>query len=286
METRGHKGPGKVEMGRGASGRRIYAGGGSPLVLVAGPCVIEGEAQALGIARALASFSRRRRVPLIFKASFDKANRTSLNSFRGPGLAAGLAILERVRRETGLPVLTDIHEPAQAAPAARVADILQVPAFLSRQTDLVVAAARTGRAVNIKKAQFMAPEDMGNVCGKARAAGNSNVILTERGTSFGYHRLITDMRAIPRMQSLGCPVVFDGTHSVQEPGGKGDRSGGDRAMAAPLCLAAVAAGADGLFLEVHPEPEKALSDAASMLPLSGVPELLSRARAIRHLLME
>ena len=217
METRGHKGPGKVEMGRGASGRRIYAGGGSPLVLVAGPCVIEGEAQALGIARALASFSRRRRVPLIFKASFDKANRTSLNSFRGPGLAAGLAILERVRRETGLPVLTDIHEPAQAAPAARVADILQVPAFLSRQTDLVVAAARTGRAVNIKKAQFMAPADVLHAVAKARAAGNVRVTVTERGTMFGYHNLVVDFRGIEEIRRAGVPVLFDATHSVQLP---------------------------------------------------------------------
>ena len=264
----------------------FFIGEGQELALMAGPCVIESREICFQVADAMKTLCARLGIPCIFKASYDKANRTSLNSFRGPGLQEGLRILEEVKRRFELPVMSDVHLPQECAAAAEVLDLLQIPAFLCRQTDLVVAAAKTGKPLNIKKAQFMAPEDMGNVCNKARAAGNPHVILTERGTSFGYHRLITDMRAIPRMQSLGCPVIFDGTHSVQEPGGKGDRSGGDRAMVSPLCLAAVAAGADGLFLEVHPEPEKALSDAASMLPLSSVPELLSRARAIRHLFIE
>ena len=279
MGTRIRKRARRVELGRGATGRRIYAGGGSPLVLVAGPCVIESEAQALAIARALASFSRRRRVPLIFKASFDKANRTSLNSFRGPGLAAGLAILERVRRETGLPVLTDIHEPAQAAPAARVADILQVPAFLSRQTDLVVAAARTGRAVNIKKAQFMAPADVLHAVAKARAAGNVRVTVTERGTMFGYHNLVVDFRGIEEIRRAGVPVLFDATHSVQLPGGAGNRSGGLREFVPVLSRAACAAGADGLFVEVHPRPARALSDSATAWPLARLAMLWEQAES-------
>ncbi len=264
----------------------FFIGEGQELALMAGPCVIESREVCFKIAESMKGLCARLGIPYIFKASYDKANRTALNSFRGPGLQEGLRILEEVKRRFELPVMSDVHQPQECAAAAEVLDLLQIPAFLCRQTDLVVAAAKTGKPLNIKKAQFMAPEDMGNVCNKARAMGNSQVILTERGTSFGYHRLITDMRAIPRMQSLGCPVIFDGTHSVQEPGGKGDRSGGDRAMIAPLCLAAVAAGADGLFLEVHPDPEKALSDAASMLPLSGALELLSRARAIRHLFIE
>ncbi len=264
----------------------LFIGEGQELALMAGPCVIESRDICFHVAEAMKGLCARLGIPYIFKASYDKANRTAINSFRGPGLQEGLRILEEVKRRFELPVMSDVHLPQECAAAAEVLDLLQIPAFLCRQTDLVVAAAKTGKPLNIKKAQFMAPEDMGNVCNKARAAGNARVILTERGTSFGYHRLITDMRAIPRMQSLGCPVIFDGTHSVQEPGGKGDRSGGDRSMVSPLCLAAVAAGADGLFLEVHPEPEKALSDAASMLPLSGVPELLSRARAIRHLFIE
>ena len=264
----------------------FFIGEGQELALMAGPCVIESREVCFKIAESMKGLCARLGIPYIFKASYDKANRTALNSFRGPGLQEGLRILEEVKRRFELPVMSDVHQPQECAAAAEVLDLLQIPAFLCRQTDLVVAAAKTGKPLNIKKAQFMAPEDMGNVCNKARAMGNSQVILTERGTSFGYHRLITDMRAIPRMQSLGCPVIFDGTHSVQEPGGKGDRSGGDRAMIAPLCLAAVAAGADGLFLDVHPDPEKALSDAASMLPLSGALELLSRARAIRHLFIE
>jgi len=279
MARRGHKGTVRVELGRGASGRTVSAGGGAPLVLVAGPCVIEGEAPALAIARALASFARRRRVPLIFKASFDKANRTSLDSFRGPGLGAGLAILGRIRRETGLPILTDIHEPAHAAAAARVADVLQIPAFLSRQTDLVVAAARTGRAVNIKKAQFMAPADVLHAVAKARAAGNRRVTVTERGTMFGYHNLVVDLRGIEEVRRAGIPVLFDATHSVQLPGGAGNRSGGLREFVPVLTRAACAAGADGLFVEVHPRPVRALSDSATAWPLARLGGLWEQAVA-------
>jgi len=263
----------------------LRLGGREPLVLVAGPCVIESRDLCLKIAGEMKRLCERLKVPYIFKASYDKANRTSVNSFRGPGMEEGLRILEEVRRQFRVPVLSDVHLPGQCAPAGAVLDVLQIPAFLCRQTDLVTAAAETGKPLNIKKAQFMAPEDMANVCGKARAAGNDRVILTERGTSFGYRRLVNDMRAIPRMQALGCPVLFDGTHSVQEPGGQGDRSGGDREMAVPLSLAASAAGADGLFLEVHPEPEKALSDAAAMLPLSAVSDLLAKAKRIREVVL-
>lgn len=262
--------------------RGAPVGAGNPLLVIAGPCVIETRELCLRVAEEMRAICARMGLPYVFKASFDKANRTSSASFRGPGLDAGLRVLEEVRRATGAPVLSDVHEPAQCPPAAQALDVLQIPAFLCRQTDLIVAAARTGKPLNIKKAQFMAPEDMGNVCAKARAAGNDRILLTERGTIFGYHRLINDMRAIPRMQALGCPVVFDGTHSVQEPGGQGDRSGGDRAMIGPLSLAAVAAGADALFLEVHPEPEHALSDAASMLALSQVEPLLRKAARVRE----
>jgi 2-dehydro-3-deoxyphosphooctonate aldolase (KDO 8-P synthase) len=263
--------------------RDIRVGEGQPLFLIAGPCVIESRDLCLRIAEAMKKTCGGLGVPYIFKASFDKANRTSAASFRGPGLEAGLKILEEVRRRFDVPILSDVHLPDQCAPAAQVLDVLQVPAFLCRQTDLVIAAAKAGKPVNYKKAQFMAPEDMGNVCAKARAAGNDRILLTDRGTMFGYHRLVNDMRGIPRMQALGCPVVFDATHSVQEPGGKGDSSGGEREMVLPLALAAVAAGADGLFLEVHPKPDKALSDAASMLPLSAVEDLLGKAVRIRNI---
>jgi len=261
----------------------LRAGEGQEMLLVAGPCVIESPELCFRIAEALKKICARLGVPCVFKASFDKANRTAAASFRGPGLDAGLRTLEEVRRRFELPVLSDVHLAEQCAPAAQALDALQIPAFLCRQTDLVVAAARAGKPLNIKKAQFLAPEDMGQVCAKARAAGNDRLLLTERGTAFGYHRLINDMTAIPRMQALGCPVLFDGTHSVQQPGGQGDRSGGERAMAVPLSLAAMAAGADGLFLEVHPEPEKALSDAACMLPLSAVEPLLQKAQRIREI---
>jgi 2-dehydro-3-deoxyphosphooctonate aldolase (KDO 8-P synthase) len=263
----------------------VRVGGGLPLALIAGPCVIETRDLCLRIAERAAEAARRAGAPYIFKASYDKANRTSIDAYRGPGLEAGLRILEDVRKAFGVPVLSDVHRPEECAPAGQVLDILQIPAFLCRQTDLVVAAARAGRPLNIKKAQFMAPEDMGPVVAKAAAAGCRQVVLTDRGVSFGYRRLISDMRAIPRMQALGCPVVFDATHSVQEPGGKGDRSGGEREMAGTLALAAVAAGADGVFIETHPDPEKALSDAATMLPLDRLEALLVKARAIREVLL-
>ena len=264
----------------------IRVGAARPLVLVAGPCVIESRDLCLRIAEEVSGLCKRLEIPYIFKASYDKANRTSVNSFRGPGLEEGLKILEEVRGKLGMPVLSDVHLPDECAPAAEVLDVLQIPAFLCRQTDLITAAAKTGKPLNIKKAQFMAPEDMANACGKARAAGNDRVLLTERGTAFGYRRLVNDMRSIPRMQALGCPVLFDGTHSVQEPGGQGDKSGGEREMIIPLTLAAMAAGADGLFLEVHPEPDKALCDAASMLPLTALEALLVKAKRIREVVSD
>ena len=237
-------------------------GRGQPLLLIAGPCVIETEELTLAIAARLKQIVAKLPVQLIFKASFDKANRTSAAAFRGQGAEAGLAVLVRVRKETGLPVTTDIHLPDQAAPAAEVCDLLQIPAFLCRQTDLLTAAAKTGRAVNVKKGQFFAPGDMKHVIAKLEAAGCRNVLLCERGTFFGYGRLVNDMAAIPQMQALGVPVVFDATHSVQEPGGLGGATGGNRALVEPLARAATAIGVDGLFFETHPEPEKSPSDGA------------------------
>ena len=264
----------------------IRVGAARPLVLVAGPCVIESRDLCLRIAEEVSDLCKRLEIPYIFKASYDKANRTSVNSFRGPGQEEGLKILAEVRGQLGMPVLSDVHLPDECAPAAEALDVLQIPAFLCRQTDLITAAAKTGKPLNIKKAQFMAPEDMANACGKARVVGNDRVLLTERGTAFGYRRLVNDMRSIPRMQALGCPVLFDGTHSVQEPGGQGDKSGGEREMIIPLTLAAMAAGADGLFLEVHPEPDKALCDAASMLPLTALEALLVKAKRIREVVSD
>jgi 2-dehydro-3-deoxyphosphooctonate aldolase (KDO 8-P synthase) len=262
----------------------IAIGEGCPLVLVAGPCVIESAELCLEVAETLQKVTARLGLPFIFKASYDKANRSSVASFRGPGLERGLAVLARVKAELGVPVLSDIHLPAEAGPAAAVLDVLQIPAFLSRQTDLIQAAARTGKPLNIKKGQFLAPWDMRLAVEKAEAAGNDQVILTERGTAFGYNNLVSDLRAIPLMQRLGCPVLFDATHSVMLPGGAGDRSGGERELAPVLAQAAVAAGCDGVFLEVHPEPERGLSDAATMLPLAHVPALLERLLRIREAL--
>ena len=253
---------------------KIEIGLESPLFLMAGPCVIESEDICLRIAERLAQISESTRAGIVFKASFDKANRSSISSFRGPGLSKGMKILAKVRTRTGLPVMTDIHEPAQAAQAAQTVDCLQVPAFLCRQTDLLCACAETGRPISVKKGQFLSPAEMGNVVDKIRACKNDKVILTERGTFFGYNRLVNDMTGIPVMQQFGCPVVFDATHSTQQPGGLGAASGGRREMAPLLARAAVAAGANGLFLEVHPEPEKALSDAASMLPLDWLEDLV------------
>jgi 2-dehydro-3-deoxyphosphooctonate aldolase (KDO 8-P synthase) len=252
------------------------------LLLIAGPCVIESEELTLSIAGRLKEVCSQLPVQLVFKASFDKANRTSGAAFRGAGLAAGLEILGRVKEATGLPVTTDIHESQQAAPVAEVCELLQIPAFLARQTDLLVAAAQTGRAVNVKKGQFMAPWDMKNVLAKLNAAGCRNVLLCERGTFFGYGRLVNDMRALPEMQSLGAPVIFDATHSVQEPGGLGSATGGNRAMVEPLARAAVAVGVDGLFFEVHPDPDNAPSDGPNMLRLADFPAVLRRILALRQ----
>jgi len=258
----------------------VRIGGGAPLVLIAGPCVIEGETFALRVAEKLSRIARKRRIPLIFKASFDKANRTSRASFRGPGLGPGLRTLARVKGETGLPVLTDVHESWQVPEVASVVDVVQIPAFLARQTDLLRAAGRCGRAVNIKKAQFMAPDDMRAAVEKVRAEGNARIIVTERGTSFGYHNLVADMRNLPRLAETGAAVVFDASHSVQLPGGLGKASGGEREFIPVLARAACAAGADGLFVEVHPNPAKALSDGPNAWPLSRLEDLWDQASAV------
>jgi 2-dehydro-3-deoxyphosphooctonate aldolase (KDO 8-P synthase) len=258
----------------------ITIGGGSPFVLIAGPCVIESEAHAIDLAGRLVDVARRARVPFIFKASYDKANRTSGRSFRGPGLDEGLRVLATVKSQFQVPILTDIHEPSHARPAADVADVLQIPAFLSRQTDLIVAAAKTGRIVNIKKGQFLAPDDVKHAVAKAVEAGNPRVIVTERGTSFGYHNLVVDMRAFPMMRAQGVPVVFDVTHSLQLPGGGDGVTAGLAEYIEPLASAGVAAGVDGVFLEVHDEPSRAKSDAQNALRLDRLEPLLERLTAI------
>jgi 2-dehydro-3-deoxyphosphooctonate aldolase (KDO 8-P synthase) len=245
----------------------VRLGGGSPLVLIAGPCVIESATHAADMARAIRDIAGERGIPFIFKASYDKANRTSGSSYRGPGLAEGLRILGRIKATVGVPILTDIHEAAHADPAADVADVLQIPAFLCRQTDLLTAAGRTGRIVNIKKGQFVAPHDIHRAAEKVASTGNSRVVLTERGSSFGYNNLVVDMRGLKIMRDGGWPVVFDATHSVQLPGGAGAASSGQPEFIAPLARAAVAVGIDGVFVEVHDCPEKALSDGANALRL-------------------
>jgi 2-dehydro-3-deoxyphosphooctonate aldolase (KDO 8-P synthase) len=244
------------------------------MILIAGPCVIESDALCLQVAAALKKTCQRLGIFYVFKASYDKANRTSGSSFRGPGLDEGLRILAMVRAKLGVPVLTDIHNVAQAASAATVADILQIPAFLCRQTDLIEAAVRTGKIVNVKKGQFLSPGEMSQVVAKAKAAGGKRLLVTERGASFGYNNLVADMRSIPIMQRFGWPVIFDATHSVQLPGGGGDKSSGQREFAPVLARSALAAGADGLFIETHPEPERALSDGPNMIPLEEMPGLL------------
>src|SRR5580700_8139935 len=261
----------------------LRLGGGNPLFLIAGPCVIESESHARMIAERVATASADERIPYIFKASYDKANRSSIKAFRGPGLVEGLRILAKIKADFGLPILTDIHEAAQAAPAAEVADILQIPAFLARQTDLLLAAARTGRTVNIKKAQFLSPGDMGNVAEKVASSGNSSIILTERGASFGYNNLVVDMRAFPILRKFGYPVVYDVTHSVQIPGGLGGASGGQPEFIETLACAGVAAGIDGLFLETHDNPAAALSDGPNALPLAQLPQLLKRLKQVAEL---
>lgn len=257
-------------------------GAGERLLVIAGPCVIESRELTLRIAEHLRGIGGRLPISLVFKASFDKANRTSLDSSRGLGMERGLEILAEVGRETGLPVTTDIHESYQAEPVGQVCELLQIPAFLARQTDLLTAAAATGRAVNVKKGQFMAPWDMRHVLGKLQAAGCRNILLCERGTFFGYGRLVNDMRAIVQMRELGAPVVFDATHSVQEPGGLGSTTGGNRAMVEPLARAATAIGVDGLFFETHPTPETSPSDGPNMIPLDEFERLLSRLLRIRE----
>jgi 2-dehydro-3-deoxyphosphooctonate aldolase (KDO 8-P synthase) len=257
-------------------------GVGCPLLLVAGPCVLEHAALALDIARQLQAAVASLPVNLVFKASFDKANRTSGAAVRGPGLAHGLDILRQVHQETGLPVTTDIHEPHQAAAVAEVCELIQIPAFLARQTDLLIAAAATGRAVHVKKGQFMAPWDMRHVVDKLASAGCRHVLLCERGTFFGYGRLVNDMRSLPQMRALGVPVVFDATHSVQEPGGLGAATGGNRQMVEPLARAAVAVGVDGLFFETHPDPDSSPSDGPNMIPLAEFPALLKRLLRLRE----
>ncbi len=257
-------------------------GAGEKLLVIAGPCVIESESLTLSIAERLAKETRDLPIQLVFKASFDKANRTSKSGFRGLGSEAGLKILAKVATAVGLPVTTDIHESDQAAAAAEVCTVLQIPAFLARQTDLLVAAAETGRAVHVKKGQFMAPADMQHVVAKLAAAGCQNILVAERGTFFGYGRLVNDMRAIPLMQSLGVPVIFDATHSVQEPGGLGGATGGNRAMVEPLARAAVAIGVDGLFCETHPDPDRSPSDGPNMIPLTEFPAMLRRLLQIRE----
>jgi 2-dehydro-3-deoxyphosphooctonate aldolase (KDO 8-P synthase) len=264
----------------------IAIGGGAPLVLIGGPCAIEDEKHALMTAERLAKIASDRRVSFIYKSSYDKANRFSINSYRGPGLREGLRILRKVRDTLGLPVLSDVHQVSEVAPAAEVLDVLQIPAFLCRQTDLVLAVAKTGKPVNVKKGQFVAPGDMKNVVDKVLSVGNRSILLTERGASFGYHNLVVDLRSLAIMRAFGFPVVFDATHSVQLPGGAGDRSGGERKYVPALARAAVAFGIDALFMEMHEDPDRTLpdgrplSDGPNMLRIDDLPRLLPQLQAI------
>ncbi len=264
----------------------VTIGGGEPLALIGGPCAIENEKHALMMAERLRRVTAAAGVPFIYKSSYDKANRSSIHAYRGPGLVEGLRILRKVKDETGLGLLSDVHDVSEVAPAAAVLDVLQVPAFLCRQTDLIVACARSGRPVNVKKGQFVAPRDMINVVEKVRASGSEDLLLTERGSSFGYNNLVVDFRGLPIMRSFGYPVVFDATHSVQLPGGQGDRSGGERQYVQALARAAVAVGIDALFMEIHEDPDRTLddgrplSDGPNMLRLDDLPRLLDEIRAI------
>ena len=259
----------------------LQCGMDQPLLLIAGPCVMETADATRRIADVLQDAMADLPVQLVFKASFDKANRTSIHSFRGPGLDAGLDILDRIAQETGLPVTTDIHEASQAAAVADVCAILQIPAFLARQTDLLIAAAQTGKPVNVKKGQFLSPSDMSNVIIKLTQSGCNDVLLCERGTFFGYGQLVNDMRSLPQMQQFGVPVIFDATHSVQQPGGQGETTGGQREMVEPLARAAVAMGVDGLFIETHPDPDQSPSDGPNMIPLNDMKTLVQRLTKIR-----
>jgi 2-dehydro-3-deoxyphosphooctonate aldolase (KDO 8-P synthase) len=258
----------------------VAIGGGEPLAVIAGPCVIESRDSALRHAERLRAMAEGIGIALVYKSSFDKANRTAMGSFRGIGIDEGLAILAEVRRETGLPILTDVHEAGQIDAVAEVVDVLQTPAFLCRQTDFVLAVASAGKPVNLKKGQFLSPTEMHRVVEKARSTGNDRILVTERGFAFGYNNLVSDMRALPILAETGCPVVFDATHSVQRPGGQGAVSGGDREFIAPLARAAVAAGADAVFMEVHEDPSRALSDGATSLPLADLPALLAQLTAV------
>ncbi len=271
---------------RGVRVGAITIGGGAPLALIAGPCVIESRDAALRHAARVREIAARAGMPVVYKSSFDKANRTSLAGFRGIGMDEGLAILAEVRRESGLPVLTDVHEKDQVAAVAAVVDVLQTPAFLCRQTDFIVAVAAAGKPVNLKKGQFLSPGEMARVVEKARSTGNQDLLVTERGFSFGYNSLVADMRSLPVLAATGCPVVFDATHSVQQPGGLGTASGGERQFVAPLARAAVAAGADAVFMEVHEDPARARSDAATSLPLADLPALLRELAAIDRALRD
>src|ERR1700674_107686 len=272
-----------MQIAREISIGSVRIGGNQPLLLVAGPCVIENEGHALMLAERLTKLTAVPDVPFIFKASYDKANRTSEQSYRGPGLGEGLRILKKIKERFGIPILTDIHDASQAAAAAEVADVLQIPAFLSRQTDLLVAAGKTGRVVNLKKGQFLSPWEMANAVEKVAKTGNDRIVLTERGASFGYQNLIVDMRSFPILRKTGCPVVFDVTHSVQLPGGEGKFSGGQPEFIEPLARAGTAVGVDGVFLEVHENPSKALSDGTNALPLAELPALLGKLTQIAAL---
>ena len=263
------------------SGVPLVVGSGQPLLLIGGPCALESEELAKTVAGTMREICARLGISYVFKASFDKANRTSLSSYRGPGLVDGLATLAKIRREFQVPIISDIHDITQVTAAAEVLDILQIPAFLCRQTDLLVAAAKTGKPVNVKKGQFVSPWDMENAVTKIRAAGGTKIMLVERGASFGYNNLVVDMRSLPVMRSFGCPVIFDATHSVQLPGGSGGCSGGQREFIGPLARAAVAVGVDGLFLEIHPNPERALCDGPNSIPLHQVEELLRQILKVR-----
>jgi len=265
---------------------KIRVGDNAPLFLIAGPCVIESEAHAMFIAEHVAAVASDLGIPLVYKASYDKANRSSVTSYRGPGLTEGLRILSEIKKRTGLPILTDVHEVSHVGPAAEVCDVLQIPAFLSRQTDLLIAAGKSGRVVNIKKGQFLSPWDIGNAVEKVAGTGNEKIIITERGSTFGYRNLVVDMRAIPIMRKLGYPVVFDVTHSVQVPGGEGKSSGGQPEFIEPLARAGVAAGADGVFLEVHENPAQALSDGTNALALEKLRPMLQRILRVASLVRE
>ena len=275
-----------VSISRPGKEEPFCVGAGHPFLLIAGPCVLESAGLAREIAEALQEIASRLAISFVFKSSFDKANRTSLDSYRGPGLEEGLRILADIRQDYGVPVISDIHETEQVQMVSPVLDVLQIPAFLCRQTDLLVATARSGKAINLKKGQFVSPWDMANAVNKIRQSGSKNLMLCERGFALGYNNLVVDMRSLPVMRSLGCPVIFDATHSVQLPGGAGASSGGQREFIPPLARAAVAAGIDGIFMEVHPEPQKALCDGPNAMPLDGVESLLKTLLRIHSVVSE